>query len=113
MAPKSPGMDAMEIWIIVCIIMIFASLCEYALILVVKFKKPSLIGDIQKMKNAGQNYSIQNKDNMLKQSKVSIEDQQKRNVNVAILIERKIDRISLMLFPLVFLVFVFVFFMKY
>ena len=113
MAPKSPGMDAMEIWIIVCIIMIFASLCEYALILVVKFKKPSLIGDIQKMENAGQNYSIQNKDNMSKQSKVAFEDQQKRNLNGANMIERKIDRVSLMLFPVVFFVFIFIFFMKY
>ena len=103
----------MEIWIIICIIMIFASLCEYALILVVKFNKPSLIGDIQKMKNAGQNYSIQNKDNMLKQSEVAFVGQQKRNLNEAILMERKIDRISLMLFPLVFFVFVLIFFMKY
>ena len=97
----------MEIWIIICIIMIFASLCEYALILVVKFKKPSLIGDIQKMKNAWQN-----KDNTLKQSKVAIEDQQNRNLNEANRIERKIDRISLMLFPLVFFVFVLIFFMN-
>ena len=87
--------------------MIFASLCEYALTLVVKFKKPSLIGDIQKMKNAWQK-----KDNTLKQSKVAIEDQQNRNLNEANRIERKIDRISLMLFPLVFFVFVLIFFMN-
>ena len=94
-APESHGMDAMEIWITVCNLMIFAALCEYALVLFIRFRRTAIMGT--------------EKEKLLKHPKVDIAENGEQNVDDIITSETKADKISLILFPVSFFVFVFIY----
>ena len=79
--------------------MIFAALCEYALILFIIFRRTTIIG--------------KKKDKMRKNMIVGVAEDRKLNIDDAIMSERKIDKISLILFPTAFLVFVLIYSVKY
>ena len=100
-APESHGLDAIEIWMIACNLMIFAALSEYGLVLFIMFKKTKVIGKKNKKRRQC---------NRVGGNSV---DGGKNNVDEGSVTERKIDLISLILFPIAFSIFISIYCLTY
>ena len=98
--PQTSGISAIGIWMIACIIMVFGTLTEYGIILYIMITKPSYetlinqstnsVGIIEAFTNASQD-QIQH-------------HLSKESSRLALL--KKIDRISSIMFPMVFFSFI-------
>ena len=132
-APESQGVDAIEIWMLLCICMVFAALFEYGMILFVKFRKfeknqkDSQTNGIQGAHANDDGRSINFNVNRVGHSDgasraASAQEDEKcggpihvtgSNLDPTVLLCRKIDSISLFLFPVTFSFFLAIYFVLY
>ena len=87
--PHTSGMTAIELWMIICIVMVFAALCEYGILLRIASKRNEVRPKSRSQKRIF-SLKLENKHERIDQPYGY----------------RKIDNVSLMAFPAIFLLFV-------
>ena len=128
-SPVSKQLNSCEIWMLSCTLMVVSALCEFGIILIIRFKKftPSLTNDVisdstKKMgnndsntgiKSGGSAISEKSKHSPLTNNFISnhTQDHQPDNVGKQSLddthfFRMRIDYISLLIFPITFFIFV-------
>ena len=129
-APESQGVNSIEIWIISCVLMVFAALSEYGLLLFIKFRKsapiqkdshkPGIQNGFRDDNGGKNNFNINTMGHSKGQRSAVFPlcDEKDRNtshhattsdLDTTLLILRKIDYICLYLFPITFSLFVIIY----
>ena len=125
------GINAIEMWMLFCVVMVFAALTEYSLILMIKFMKGIPMQYLNHLKldsnyvihneNALKNKNTMKKDTLVDgvQHSQTFDITKKKNGFIAeditnasneikstILFLRKLDLLSLLIFPIIFFLFI-------
>ena len=129
-SPMAKGVNALEIWMLCCMLMVFAALSEYGLILLIKFIKNIPLEKINhRLKSASviTNYGLDlnlhnsnrndtddgnNPSAHEEDGDVNVE-QDTRNLNGVLLVLQKVDFVSMIIFPIVFFLFLFLYYSYY
>ena len=123
-APESQGVKSIELWMVYCLCMVFAALSEYGIVLYVKFRKPTTTQKvshktgIQKVwgndSRVGENIVNVNTMGSSHEASKAIfkrhdakecdatQDANGKSLDTTVLLCKKIDTISLFLFPTAF-----------
>ena len=87
--PHTSGMTAIELWMIMCVVMVFAALCEYGVLIRIASNKKKI-----KPQNKSMKWNLS----------LKLEDKNEPGNDTSRL--RKIDNVSLIVFPTTFSIFV-------
>ena len=98
-SPKARRVNAIEVWLLSCCSMVFAGLCELGIILLIKLQKGIPLEKLKHLENLYDHNRSQN-----------INQTDGMSLNATLLTLKKIDCISLVLFPTVFGIFTYVYF---